>query len=161
MTAYELYHYKKATGNQASAECLGGLWGDRAKSEYKVRFATTTQLIEKRTNGYVIGPDPITHLLHLAWAGLDVSDANYLGSFHSHPWTAKEVAKYRKAGNTDDIFWSPSPEDQPGVDLFTAIKSLTITGYYTSEVGMREEMGDDGNMFFLAFKGCTHPQHQG
>jgi hypothetical protein len=56
---------------------------------------------------------------------------------------------------------SPSPEDQPGVDLFTAIKSLTITGYYTSEVGMREEMGDDGNMFFLEFKGCTHPEHKG
>jgi hypothetical protein len=55
---------------------------------------------------------------------------------------------------------APTPEEQPGVDFFTAIKSLTITGYYTSEVGMREEMDDDGNMFFLEFKGCTHPQHK-
>ena len=55
---------------------------------------------------------------------------------------------------------TPTPEDQPGVDFFTAIKSLTITGYYTSEVGMREEMDDDGNMFFLEFKGCTHPEHK-
>ncbi len=55
---------------------------------------------------------------------------------------------------------SPAPEDQVGVDFFKAIKSLTITGYYTSEVGMREEMGDDGNMFFLEYKGCTHPQHK-
>lgn len=55
---------------------------------------------------------------------------------------------------------SPAPADQPGVDFFKAIKSLTITGYYTSEVGTREEMGDDGNMFFLEFKGCTHPQHK-
>ncbi len=55
---------------------------------------------------------------------------------------------------------SPGPEDQVGVDFFKAIKSLTITGYYTSEVGMREEMGDDGNMFFLEYKGCTHPQHK-
>ena len=55
---------------------------------------------------------------------------------------------------------TPTPEDQPGVDFFKAIKSLTITGYYTSEVGMREEMDDDGNMFFLEFKGCTHPHHK-
>ena len=55
---------------------------------------------------------------------------------------------------------SPAPEDQVGVDFFKAIKSLTITGYYTSEVGTREEMGDDGNMFFLEYKGCTHPQHK-
>ena len=55
---------------------------------------------------------------------------------------------------------APSAAEQRGVDFFKAIKSLTITGYYTSEVGMREEMGDDGNMFFLEFKGCTHPEHK-
>ncbi len=55
---------------------------------------------------------------------------------------------------------APSATEQVGVDFFTAIKSLTITGYYTSEVGLREEMGDDGNMFFLEFKGCTHLEHK-
>lgn len=55
---------------------------------------------------------------------------------------------------------SPVPEEQPGTEFFKAIKSLTITGYYTSEVGAREELGDDGNLFFTEFKGCTHPQHQ-
>jgi hypothetical protein len=55
---------------------------------------------------------------------------------------------------------TPAPGDQPGVDFFMAIKALTITGYYTSEVGMREEMGDDGQMFFLEFKGCTHEAHR-
>jgi glucoside 3-dehydrogenase (cytochrome c) hitch-hiker subunit len=55
---------------------------------------------------------------------------------------------------------SPTPDDQAGVDFFKAIKALTITGYYTSEIGMREEMGDDGNLFFLEFKGCMHPQHK-
>lgn len=56
---------------------------------------------------------------------------------------------------------SPAPDDAPGVEFFKAIKSLTITGYYTSEVGMREEMGDDGKLFFMEYKGCTHPQHKG
>jgi hypothetical protein len=49
--------------------------------------------------------------------------------------------------------------DQIGVEFFRAIKSMTITGYYTSEVGMREELGDDGQVFFSEFQGCTHPEH--
>jgi hypothetical protein len=49
--------------------------------------------------------------------------------------------------------------DEIGCDFFKAIKSLTITGYYTSEVGMKQELGDDGQLFFLEFKGCTHPEH--
>ncbi len=52
-----------------------------------------------------------------------------------------------------------SLEDEIGRDFFRAIKSMTITGYYTSEVGMKQELGDDGQVFFLEFKGCTHPEH--
>jgi gluconate 2-dehydrogenase gamma chain len=55
---------------------------------------------------------------------------------------------------------TPSPQDAPGVEFFTAVKSLTITGYYTSEVGMREEMGDTGQMFFIEYPGCTHEEHK-
>jgi glucoside 3-dehydrogenase (cytochrome c) hitch-hiker subunit len=55
---------------------------------------------------------------------------------------------------------SPSSADQPGVDFFKAIKWMTVTGYYTSEVATREELGDTGQMFFTEFKGCTHPEHQ-
>jgi hypothetical protein len=51
-------------------------------------------------------------------------------------------------------------EDQVGIDFFNAIKGLTITGYYTSEVGMKQELGDDGQLFFLEYPGCTHPQHK-
>jgi hypothetical protein len=53
-----------------------------------------------------------------------------------------------------------SAPDKTGADFFLAIKSLTITGYYTSEVGLREELGDDGTMAFAEFKGCTHAEHQ-
>jgi hypothetical protein len=51
-------------------------------------------------------------------------------------------------------------EDQTGIDFFKAIKALTITGYYTSEIGMTKELGDDGQLFLLEFPGCTHPQHK-
>lgn len=54
---------------------------------------------------------------------------------------------------------SATSADLLGRDFFKAIKSLTITGYYTSEVGMKQELGDDGQMFFAEFKGCDHPEH--
>jgi len=52
-------------------------------------------------------------------------------------------------------------EDQIGVEFFQAIKALTIVGYYTSEVGMKQELHDDGQIFFAALEGCTHPEHGG
>jgi hypothetical protein len=51
-------------------------------------------------------------------------------------------------------------EDAPGVAFFRALKSMTITGYYTTEIGLRQELGDDGRMMLGAFEGCTHPEHQ-
>lgn len=51
--------------------------------------------------------------------------------------------------------------DRPGVDFFRAIKALTITGYYTSEIGMKSELGDDGVRFFADSPGCQHPHHKG
>jgi glucoside 3-dehydrogenase (cytochrome c) hitch-hiker subunit len=53
-----------------------------------------------------------------------------------------------------------SAADAPGVAFFRAIKSMTITGYYTTEIGLRQELGDDGRMMLGAFEGCTHPEHQ-
>jgi len=55
---------------------------------------------------------------------------------------------------------SAAAADQPGVEFFKAIKALTVTGYYTSEIAAREEFGDTGQMFFTEFKGCIHPEHQ-
>jgi len=51
-------------------------------------------------------------------------------------------------------------EDQLGIDFFNVVKAMTITGYYTSEIGMKQELGDDGQLFLLEYPGCTHPQHK-
>lgn len=45
-------------------------------------------------------------------------------------------------------------------EFFKAIKTLTITGYYTSKAGMREELGDDGRTAFADYVGCTHLAHK-
>jgi hypothetical protein len=54
-----------------------------------------------------------------------------------------------------------SAGDQLGRDFFESVKSLTITGYYTTEIGLRQELGEDGGVFFADYPGCQHPQHKG
>ena len=49
--------------------------------------------------------------------------------------------------------------DRPGVEFFRAIKSMTISGYYTTEIGLRRELGDDGKLAVEQFVGCEHPEH--
>lgn len=51
-------------------------------------------------------------------------------------------------------------ENRIGVQFFRAIKSMTIDGYYTSEIGLRQELGDNGQLFLAQFAGCDHPEHQ-
>lgn len=50
--------------------------------------------------------------------------------------------------------------DRVGVDFFQTLKQLTVTGYYSSEIGMLEELGDDGGVYFDDDPGCQHPEHQ-
>jgi Gluconate 2-dehydrogenase subunit 3 len=52
-------------------------------------------------------------------------------------------------------------ELRAGVQFFYAIKSMTIDGYYTTEIGLRQELGDNGQLFLAQFAGCDHPEHQG
>ena len=51
-------------------------------------------------------------------------------------------------------------EDQIGVEFFNTIKTYTINGYYTSEIGLLKELGYKGNTYLDEFPGCTHPEHQ-
>ncbi len=45
--------------------------------------------------------------------------------------------------------------------FFKTIKNMTIDGYYTSEIGIKQELKYKGNTYLREFKGCTHPEHQG
>jgi hypothetical protein len=44
--------------------------------------------------------------------------------------------------------------------FFRAAKNMTIDGYYTSEIGIKQELRYKGNTYLKEFKGCTHPEHQ-
>lgn len=54
-----------------------------------------------------------------------------------------------------------TPADRVGVEFFLAAKQLTVTGYYTSRVGMLQELDDDGSRYFDDKPGCQHPEHRG
>ena len=51
-------------------------------------------------------------------------------------------------------------EDAPGVPFFTAIKGMTISGYYSTKIGLEQELGDNGQLLSPVFEGCTHKEHQ-
>lgn len=55
---------------------------------------------------------------------------------------------------------APAREGEVGAQFFTAIKTMTITGYYSTEIGLRQELGDPGELMLARFDGCTHAEHQ-
>lgn len=44
--------------------------------------------------------------------------------------------------------------------FFRTIKNGTIDGYYTSKIGIHQELKYKGNSYLKEFPGCTHPEHQ-
>ena len=81
----------------------------------------------------------------------------------SNALTGRDVVSSTPAEQTDlltRLSARNSREARGGTDFFAAIKSMTITGYYTSEIGLRQELGDDGILAQATFEGCTHPEHQ-
>jgi gluconate 2-dehydrogenase gamma chain len=64
------------------------------------------------------------------------------------------LSRLSAAANADN-------EDPVGVEFFQAIKSMTINGYYSTEIGLRRELGDSGRLFQAVSQGCDHPEHQG
>ena len=44
----------------------------------------------------------------------------------------------------------------PAEHFFLGVKHLTVSGYYTSEVGLLKELGYKGNEALASFRGCQH-----
>ncbi len=80
---------------------------------------------------------------------------------------SKNSAPYNKATKEQQIaiLTEISKNEMRPVTLeerfFRAIKGLTIDGYYTSKIGIHDELQYKGNTYLKEFKGCTHPEHQG
>lgn len=52
------------------------------------------------------------------------------------------------------------PRSAPGNDFFETVKAMTLVGYYSSEMGLYEELHFVGNQVVMNFVGCPHGGHQ-
>jgi hypothetical protein len=53
-----------------------------------------------------------------------------------------------------------APHSPPG-RFFIDLKRMTVDGYYTSTIGIHDEMGYIGNQHLTAAPSCDHPEHKG
>ncbi len=55
-----------------------------------------------------------------------------------------------------------SGEEHPktaGERFFVLLKQATVDGYYSSKIGIHDELEYQGNTALAEFTGCTHPEH--
>jgi gluconate 2-dehydrogenase gamma chain len=69
--------------------------------------------------------------------------------------TFAECAESERAALLDDIAWPAraKPEMQPGVTFFNSFRDLTASGFWSSEIGVRD-LRYLGNAFVPEWKGC-------
>jgi gluconate 2-dehydrogenase gamma chain len=65
-------------------------------------------------------------------------------------------------GDTHQGDANPVPADNSPAQIFQILKNLTCDGYYTSQIGLVQELGYSGNTARESFPGCTHSDlHEG
>jgi len=66
-------------------------------------------------------------------------------------------------GSTQDqqvkLLESTLPANADGHAFFDTVKAMTLVGYYSSEIGLREELHYIGDEYLPEFKGCPHGGH--
>ena len=81
-------------------------------------------------------------------------------------WRAGLQRMNEEAQNTslaDALAKAAAGEAHPESDLhrfFIRLKQMTVEGYYTSEIGLHQDLQYRGNDHLPAFAGCTHPEHK-
>ena len=53
--------------------------------------------------------------------------------------------------------YSEAPDERG--EFFKALKDMTIDGYYSTEIGVVQELGYQGNTYLREFPGCQHEEH--
>jgi gluconate 2-dehydrogenase gamma chain len=70
-----------------------------------------------------------------------------------------ECAPDQQAALLTEMSRREADPQTPLEELFVLLKERTIQGYYTSEIGIHQELRYKGNKFLTEFVGCTHPEH--
>lgn len=74
------------------------------------------------------------------------------------------LAETAKSSSLDEWLRTASArEENPQTVLdvfFVNLKRMTIEGYYTSSIGIHQDLEYQGNGYLTRFEGCSHPEHQ-
>jgi hypothetical protein len=166
------FAHQQARAHAAHATVPAQAWTPRVlTSPQNELVVTLTELIIPRTdtpgakealvNRFIDGvladatpSDRESFLRGLAW--MDERSRDRFGK----PFVSAAAAEQLSLLTTLADEKNDAADDRTGREFFQAIKSMTITGYYTTEIGLEQELGDDPTMFLMEFPGCTHPEHQ-
>jgi gluconate 2-dehydrogenase gamma chain len=95
---------------------------------------------------------------HQLRAGLPLFGPDFLSKTE-----AEQIAILRPLSESvnDSVDDKQVPPDSPA-QIFQTLKNLTCDGYYTSQIGLVQELGYSGNTVRESFPGCTHSDlHEG
>jgi len=73
--------------------------------------------------------------------------ASELHTSSLNDWLAQAAGNERSPRTVLDLF-------------FVKLKQMTVDGYYTSRIGIHQDLRYQGNTYQKEFKGCTHDEHQ-
>lgn len=106
---------------------------------------------------FILGESPAE--AQQAWrdglAALDAASTSRYGQPFVGLTADQQVAVVTEAARNEQ---SPTT---PLEKFFGEAKGRTIHGYYTSEIGIHQELKYKGNQFLAEFVGCNHPEHGG
>ena len=75
------------------------------------------------------------------------------------------IREQAKNSSIDDLLHQAAEnEEDPKTNLdhfFLSLKRMTVNGYYTSDIGIHQELEYAGNTYVPRFPECTHPEHRG
>jgi gluconate 2-dehydrogenase gamma chain len=84
-----------------------------------------------------------------------VEGIQWLGAGFIDLGEAEQIARLQPLSDAIDSGPPRTPEQR----FFRALKNLTADGYYTSKIGLRDELGYTGNTVLAEFPSCDVPEH--
>jgi hypothetical protein len=86
-------------------------------------------------------------------AALDAASTSTSGKAFTEATAEQQTALLTEAAKNE---FNPTI---PLETFFREAKSRTIFGYYTTKIGIHDELKYKGNQFLPEFVGCDHPEH--
>ncbi len=132
-------------------------------SDYQLRFFTAeeNELVDQLTE-MIIPADPHSPGAHAArvslFADLMVASSNDAIQKQWRAGLKQMQEEATQSSLAQALAKSALHEGRPATDLerfFAVLKGMTIDGYYTSAIGIHQDLQYQGNTYLSAFPGCT------